>query len=224
MDGRPAVARRLAETFGLTAEDAGAKNNAALRHACDHGHLAVAMWLVKAFGLTAAARDIGGNLLLNTCANGHLETAQWLAAVFVLTAEDARAALRYACGNGHLAVAQWLVVAFGLTAADARAISTGALRATRPGDRPAVAQWLEETFGLAAEGSHGGDRSCPRKRRARRGPSGHAREDRAAAQGAADPLADEEVTAILGRMEDIGVEPRVPAPPKMDSARSRSPA
>ena len=117
--GRLAAAQWLVATFGLTADDARARDNWALRWSCEKGHLAVTQWLVETFGLTAAdARADCNWAMCWSCANGHLLVAQWLVSTFGLTATDARAdsnrALRWSCANGHLVVVQWLMATFGL--------------------------------------------------------------------------------------------------------------
>jgi len=43
------VAQWLHSVFGLTAADARADDNAALRWACENGHLSVAQWLRETF-------------------------------------------------------------------------------------------------------------------------------------------------------------------------------
>ncbi len=118
----PATPERLRIPLltGLTAADARAFHNGALRRACRYGHLAVARWLVATFALTAAdARAVDNAALRSACYNDHLAVAQWLTTTFGLTAADARAydnhALRGACANGHLAVARWLQEEFGIT-------------------------------------------------------------------------------------------------------------
>jgi hypothetical protein len=50
--GDIAAATWLTNRFALTADDARATNNNALRWACLNGHLGVAQWLVGRFGLT----------------------------------------------------------------------------------------------------------------------------------------------------------------------------
>jgi hypothetical protein len=102
-NGQQLAAQWLVERFGLTAADARAEDNKALRGVCANGHLAVAQWLAETFSLTAEDARANDNWALRmACENGHLAVAQWLAERFSLTAEDARAedndALRWACG------------------------------------------------------------------------------------------------------------------------------
>jgi hypothetical protein len=122
----------LADRFALTAADARADVNEALREACANGHLGMATWLADRFALTSAdARSADNYALRWACAGGHLGVATWLADRFALAVEDARAnhnwALRGACAHGHLATVTWLFGRFGLTAADACAGNCEAL-------------------------------------------------------------------------------------------------
>jgi hypothetical protein len=115
-----AMSQWLASRFNLTAADAHATNNAALRYACVNGRLTTAQWLADHFGLTAEdARDGSNWPLRYACIYGHLSTAQWLVAHFKLTRTDALDcagfALNWARKNGHAEVAQWLVDRFGPT-------------------------------------------------------------------------------------------------------------
>jgi hypothetical protein len=67
----------------LTAEDARAKNNYALRKACERGHLAIVRWLVDRFGLTAEdARAKNNYALRKARLNDHLAVVLWLVVEF----------------------------------------------------------------------------------------------------------------------------------------------
>ena len=123
---------------------------------CEHGHLAVAQWLVERFELTAEDVKSKDNWVLRmSCSCGHLEVAQWLAVHFNLTARDARSynnhALHMSCSHGHLEVAQWLTKTFGLTAEDARSNRNYALWKSCEHGHIAVVQWLVEHFELTVE-------------------------------------------------------------------------
>lgn len=112
------------DAFGLTAQDARANNNFALRKAAENGHVEVLTCLHDAFGLSADDAQADGNYALRMAAyNGHLEVLEYLHDTFGLTADDARDnnnwALRLAAKNGHLEVLKYLHDAFGLTADDA---------------------------------------------------------------------------------------------------------
>ena len=89
--------------LGITAVDVRCEDNWALCEACTRGHLAVAKWLVTAFGLTAA----------------DALAARGLARAFGLAARDALAArglaLRKEHLGGHRAIVQWMDQTFGPT-------------------------------------------------------------------------------------------------------------
>jgi hypothetical protein len=157
--GRLTTAQWLVNTFSLTAADARAQDNAALRYICANGHLATAQWLVERFALTAAdARAKNNQALRYACEGGHIAIAQWLVDRFELTAADVRAndngALRGACYGNHLVMAQWLAFHFKLTATDARALNNQALVAARLCGRRQVSQWLIKRFGLTQADAH----------------------------------------------------------------------
>jgi len=152
-DGHLAVCQWLTETFHLTAADARADDNLALRWAASNGHLPMCQWLTETFHLTAEDARADGNYALHCAAqNGHLAVCQWLTETFHLTTKDARAdcnyALQCAAQNGHLPVCQWMTDRFELTAADARALDNYALRWAANNGHLAVCQWLTETFGI----------------------------------------------------------------------------
>lgn len=70
-------------TKHLTADDARAQDNYALRWACEHGHLHVARWLYKTFRLTADDACAHYNYALNEAIyNDHKCVVQWLCTTF----------------------------------------------------------------------------------------------------------------------------------------------
>jgi hypothetical protein len=108
-EGAAAALVWAARAFGLTASNARAYDNLALRLACLGGHLPTAQRLVAIFGLTAGdARAVDSCALHWACAHGHLEVARWLVATFGLTAKDAQG-----CTSEHAPVASWLAATFG---------------------------------------------------------------------------------------------------------------
>ena len=77
--GQEQSLRWLAKRFGLTAANARADRNYALRTSCVNGHLEVAKWLVARFGLTASdARAKGNHALRGACENNHQKVIHWL--------------------------------------------------------------------------------------------------------------------------------------------------
>lgn len=147
--GHVVACQWLVEQRQLTAADARANDNCALRHAAAHGRLEVCRWLVKHFDLTIAdARATNNYALRRAAANGHIKTCRWLFGHFLLLPSDGRAAgnyaLRHACKNGHLPVAQWLQCAFNLRAADVRALDNWAHRRALARGHTAVAEWIAE--------------------------------------------------------------------------------
>lgn len=107
----------LEEVIRLVGEgaDVTASNNAALRCACEEGHLKVAEWIwslrneVQGINITAE-----GNYALRwACANGHLLVAVWIWNLKrdvdgIDITGGGNYALRWACANGHLGVATWI--------------------------------------------------------------------------------------------------------------------
>lgn len=107
------AARWLVELFALTADDARAFDDWALRGACDNGHLEIAQWLAATFSLTSTdARACDNWALRYACARGHLAVARWLVSHFKLTLKDIRSlggdALSRARAHGHSDVVAWL--------------------------------------------------------------------------------------------------------------------
>lgn len=79
MYGRLVAAQFVADLFGLTIEDARARNCEALRLASTDGHLEVVRWLVGEFGLTA--KDIhASGAVRHAIKHEHHDVAQWLSA------------------------------------------------------------------------------------------------------------------------------------------------
>ena len=161
-NGHIKVLRWLHDTFRLTADDARAYDNYALRYAARYGSLEVLKWLKEMFGLTGEdARDFDNDALGMSAENGHLEVLKWLKETFGLSAVDARAddnyALRKASENGHLEVLKWLKETFGLTAVDARADDNYALRYAAKYGSLEVLKWLKETFGLTVDDARADD-------------------------------------------------------------------
>lgn len=120
--GRLAAAQWLHKTYELTAGDARANYNGALREACSNGRLRVARWLHKTFGLNASdARSDDNYALQEACSYGSLRVVQWLHVTFGLTKIDAGAhddlamtkADKY--GHGDHRIVQWLHVTYGLS-------------------------------------------------------------------------------------------------------------
>ena len=129
-----------------------------LRHACSHGHTAIADWVLAQAQQSDVAIDLvsplmdaykNGHLatakclvaqgatnvnraLHNACRRGHLATAKWLV---TQGATDFDCALHNACRGGHRATAKWLVVQ-GATYFD------GALKDACRGGHLATAKWL----------------------------------------------------------------------------------
>jgi hypothetical protein len=133
--------------LGLTQADIRVDRCAALRAACEHGHLRTAQWLIEQFNLTAF--DIGEcNALERACTSGHLRLAQWLVDGFGPSPAEADewfmrdSTFRNTCVNGHLDVAQWFVDVF-----DPEVDDEWLWHATRGRVGPAVAEWLHEGFG-----------------------------------------------------------------------------
>jgi hypothetical protein len=60
-NGHLDVAQWLVATFGLTADDARARNNYAFRASCIYGHVNVAQWLVATFGLIVEGACVNDN-------------------------------------------------------------------------------------------------------------------------------------------------------------------
>merc|ERR1711991_127836 len=76
--------------FGLTAEDARAENNFALRESCQNGHLSVVKYLKEEFGLTKEDAQADDNYALRESGGfGHFAVIKYLKENFGLTREDA---------------------------------------------------------------------------------------------------------------------------------------
>ena len=123
----------LKKVFKLTAGDARADDNKALRSAAEKGHANVLRVLKEVFELTADdARDDENYFLRHAAKNGHVEVLRFLKDEWGLTADDARAcdnaALKYAAEKGHVEVLRFLKDEWELTADDARAGDNDALR------------------------------------------------------------------------------------------------
>ena len=73
-------------TFKLTAADVRSKNNYALQHVCEGGHLDVLQWLTVKFGLKGDL--VGDAARYLASANGHPDVARWLAGVFGWVIDD----------------------------------------------------------------------------------------------------------------------------------------
>ena len=81
----------LVDRFKLTAADAQAGVNDALRWACSNSHLPMAQWLADRFGLTAAdARAVDNFALRSACCNGHLPVVRWLVDRFGITGDEVK--------------------------------------------------------------------------------------------------------------------------------------
>lgn len=107
--GHLAFAQWLVAHFSLTAADARANDNHALRAACSGGHLEVAQWLVSRFGLTAAdARVNNAIALIVACCAGRYDMAKWLVMHFNFSAADVRCSLLAARGSGRSEIERWL--------------------------------------------------------------------------------------------------------------------
>ncbi len=153
-EGHLEIAQWLAERFDLTAADARAEDNYALRQSCANGHLPVAQWLADRYELTAAdtfATDICAEndaCLTHACQTGRLDVVQWLVRRFGLTAEavrrDGNMALALACISGHLPIAQWLTAQFDISCAELRADDDYIFGRTCAGGHLDTARWLME--------------------------------------------------------------------------------
>eukprot|EP01105_Mastigella_eilhardi_P024574 TRINITY_DN6443_c0_g1_i2.p1 TRINITY_DN6443_c0_g1~~TRINITY_DN6443_c0_g1_i2.p1 ORF type:complete len:760 (-),score=111.65 TRINITY_DN6443_c0_g1_i2:814-2886(-) len=112
----------LVAQFGLTDDDARARNNAALVRCCEGGHLPLAQWLVENFALTADdARAQRNAALRSACRAGRDVEVRWLVERFRLGVADVTGLLgplAMCCSGGHTGLAQWLASSLQVTPAD----------------------------------------------------------------------------------------------------------
>ena len=97
--------------YYLDESDARSNEAEGFRHACAHGHLEMARWLVDTFKLTMNdVRSCNCFAFNQACSHGHLETAKWLVEAFPVEKNDALADDAYgftaACMRGHLETAK----------------------------------------------------------------------------------------------------------------------
>ncbi len=143
----------LQKSFYITADEARAKTNYALRLASANGHLEVVKYLHTQFELTADDARAGNNIsLIHASAYGHLEVAKYLHSAFHLTTDDARsqgnAALSIASQNGHLLIIEYLHKQFNLTADDVRTQNNHALCLASKNGHLAIIKYLNNKFDL----------------------------------------------------------------------------
>ncbi len=146
------AAEWLVDEFHLTATDARAYADRALRTACRHRHVDFARWLVARFdiGLPEDGRVRDGEMLRSACANGDREMVEWLVETYQLGPDDARAcgneALRGACAAGATDVVESLLWSFMLGAPDL--VEARAIEAARSAGHRELANQLCRTFDL----------------------------------------------------------------------------
>lgn len=119
---------------------------AAVRLACEYGHLAAAIWLVTKFRLVSSVYPVRAEKSWHiVCARGHLPVAVWMVDYFKIDAKRVRGwdygAVRWACERGPLPVAVWLADRFAITANDIRNATTY---------NTYVAIWIIVRFNLSA--------------------------------------------------------------------------
>ena len=147
------TAKHLTQLLGLTAEDARAFWNEALKTAARNGQLAMIQWLVKKFELGSDdVRDVGA--MPTACAHGHLAAAEWLANTFNLNALDMRwsdaAAVGHSISWGRLDSLKWLDQRYGITVRDLEADYKFGAAAACYNDYLQVVQWLAGKFEASA--------------------------------------------------------------------------
>jgi len=154
-EGDLKAAQWVSDEFQLTADDARAYDNRALRDACRHSHLAVAAWLVERFEMWTFedGRVRENEMLVSACARGDRATFDWLVDTYQLSADDARArgnaALSGACAAGSVDVVEAMLWTFGLGATDL--IQADAVAHARRGGHRRLARNLARTFELGLD-------------------------------------------------------------------------
>ncbi len=153
--GNVQLLQLLQKKFNITADDARARHNWAIRMACEYGQAGVLEYLHKTFDLTKEdARTEKNYALRVACTNGYIKIVQYLHRQFGLDTDDARDhnnyALIFACNNGHVSIITYLHYQFGLTAIDARDKNNHALRCICDADneKPLVIKCLHDLFGI----------------------------------------------------------------------------